>query len=330
VERTYGKREFATKILLLVPIVLLLSNFSQGQNSKADPTPDCSLAVVSHLFANSAKVCDTATVVRLAHQGRFYQQNQLGIASVLALGPDYDARKALKWFEKAALNGYAPAQVNLAVMYANGWGTTQNYGAALQWFRAASQQHYARADYNLGILYMQGTGVRQDYGEALRWFQKAADAGDSSAETNVGYMYDSGLGVVPDAESAFSWYGKASASGNPLGEYNLADMYLQGKGVDQNDAEAFQWFQKAAEQGHTGARIKLAYMFAQGRGIKPDLEYAYVLITAATLAGDSRGRELLSSIEGHLSTQQITSAKARAASLRSDSPPLIAVTTLTP
>jgi hypothetical protein len=329
VERTKGKREFATKILFLVPIVLL-SNFSQGQNSKVDATRDCGLAVVSDLFGNSGKVCDNATVLRLAHQGRLYQQNQLGIASVLAIGPDYDARKALKWFEKAALNGYAPAQVNLAVMYANGWGTTQNYGVALQWFSAASQQHYARADYNLGILYMQGTGVRRDYAEALRWFRRAADAGDSSAETNVGYIYDTGLGVAPNAENAVSWYGRAAKSGNPLGEFNLADMYLQGKGVAQNDAEAFQWFQKAAEQGHTGARIKLAYMYAQGRGIKPDLEYAYTLITAATLAGDTRGRELLSSIEGRLSTQQKTSAKNRAASLRSASPSLIAVTKLTP
>ena len=326
---TCDRRGFARKILFLVPVVLL-SNFLQAERSKGDPTSDCSLAVVSRLFGNSVKVCNSETVVRLAHQGRIYQQNQLGIASVLALGPDYNAREALRWFEKAALNGYAPAQVNLAVMYANGWGTTQNYGVALQWLRAASQQHYARADYNLGILYMQGTGVRQDYGEALRWFQKAADAGDSSAETNVGYLYDCGLGVAPNAESAVSWYGRAAKSGNPLGEYNLADMYLQGKGVAQNDTEAFQWFQKAAEQGHTGARIKLAYMYAQGRGVKPDLEYAYTLLTAACLAGDGRGRELLSAIEGHLSTQQITSAKARATTLRSASPSLIAVTTLMP
>jgi TPR repeat protein len=302
----------------------------QGQIPKSDQNENCSLAVVTRLFANTKKVCDIATVMQLAHKGRFYEQNQLGIASILALGPDYNAREALKWFEKAALNGYAPAQVNLAVMYANGWGIPQNYGVALQWFRAASQQHYPRADYNLGILYMQGTGVRQDYGEALRWFQKAANAGDSSAETNLGYMYDSGLGVAPDPASALSWYGKAAKSGNPLGEYNLADMYLEGKGVAQNDAEALQWFQNAAEQGHTGARIKLAFMYAQGQGVKPDLEYAYTLITAASLAGDNRGREGLSLIEKRLSPEQIRSAKARAANLRSNSASLMAAAALMP
>jgi len=321
------KNQLAIRILFFTAL-LYIPVFAQGASSSS--TEQCSLAVVSSLVATGAKVCDSAVVLRLAHRGQVYEQNQLGIASVLALGPDYNAHEALKWFEKAALNGYAPAQVNLAVMYANGWGTAQNYGVALQWFRAASQQHYARADYNLGILYMQGTGVRQDYDEALRWFQKAADAGDSSAETNLGYMYDSGLGVVANAGSAILWYRRAAESGNPLGEYNLADMYLDGKGLSQNDVEAFQWFQKAAEQGHTGARIKLAYMYAQGRGVKPDLEYSYVLTTAASLAGDNRGSELLSLLERRLSPEQLKNAKARAFTLQSNSPSLIAKANLTP
>src|SRR6266700_2619821 len=125
-----------------------------AQAGESNPTAQCSLAVVSRFVAKSGRVCDAGTVLRLAHQGHVYQQNQIGIASVLAIGPGYTTAEALKWFQKAALNGYAPAQVNLAVMYANGWGTPQNYGVALQWLRAASEQHYPRADYNLGIFYM--------------------------------------------------------------------------------------------------------------------------------------------------------------------------------
>jgi len=96
----------------------------------------------------------------------------LGIASILAIGPDCGEKEALKWFEQAAQRGYAPAEVNLAVMYANGWGTPANYGAALRWLRAAAEQGFARAYYNFGILFLQGQGVRQDYSEAFRWFQK--------------------------------------------------------------------------------------------------------------------------------------------------------------
>jgi len=301
-----------------------------AQAGGSNPIAQCSLAVVSRLMPKSDRVCDSGTVLRLAHQGQVYQQNQLGIASVLALGPDFSARDALKWFQKAALSGYAPAQVNLAVMYANGWGTPPNYGVAVQWIKAACAQHYARADYNLGILYMQGTGVRQDYSEASRWFKKAAEAGDSSAQTNLGYLYDRGLGVASNAATAVSWYERAAHTGNPLGEYNLADMYLRGDGVAQNDSAAFRWFQKAAEQGHTGARIKLAYMYANGRGTTADPEYAYALITAASLAGDNRGREILPSLEHLLSPAQIMAAKARAQNLRSTSQSVIAAASLAP
>jgi TPR repeat protein len=286
------------------------------QAASPDSTAQCSLAVVSKLLANSGRVCDTETVLRLAHQGQVYQQNQLGIASALAVGPDYNTNEALKWFQKAALNGYAPAQVNLAVMYANGWGTPQNYGAALEWLKAASEQHYALADYNLGVLYMQGTGVRRDYGEALRWFQRGAEGGDSWAQTNLGYLFDQGFGVTANAPTAASWYSKAAHAGNVLGKYNLGDMYLRGEGVAQSDTEAVRWFQEAADQGHTGARIMLAYMYAQGRGTKRDLEYAYVLLTAASEAGDKRGNELLFSLGRVLSPSQLVAARKRAARLQ--------------
>ena len=326
--RNTNLKNLATEILCVASFLCIPAI---AQTSASKSTEQCSLAVVSRLIPSSAKVCDSATVLRLAHGGRVYEQNQLGIASVLAIGPDFSAREALGWFQKSAMNGYAPAQVNLAVMYANGWGSPQNYGVALRWLRAASEQHYPRAEYNLGILYMQGTGVRQDYHEAFRWFQRAADAGDTSAQTNLGYLYDRGLGVTADAAAAVSWYTKAAKAGDPLGQYNLADMYLRGEGVAQNDAQAFSWFQKAAAKGQTGARIKLAYMYAQGRGTKPDPEYAYSLLISASQAGDNRGRELLNSIERSLSPEQMNGAKARAAAnSQSASAPLTTVTALAP
>jgi len=46
----------------------------------------------------------------LSDTGRAFEQNQMGIASVLALGPDFNEKEALSWFQKAAQQGYAPAQ----------------------------------------------------------------------------------------------------------------------------------------------------------------------------------------------------------------------------
>src|ERR1700730_12720741 len=67
--------------------------------------------------------CDSKMVHEMALRGQAFEQNQMGIASVLAIGPDYSAKEALTWFRQAAQRGYAPAQVNRAVMHINGWGT---------------------------------------------------------------------------------------------------------------------------------------------------------------------------------------------------------------
>ena len=95
-------------------------------------------------------------------------------------------------------------------------------------------------------------------------------------------------------------------------------MYLRGQGVPQDYPQAFSLFQKAAAQGHTGARIKLGYMYAYGLGTSKDPAAAFIWITAASLAGDPRGRGLLSSLEPLLTPQQISVARDRASHLAFD------------
>src|SRR5260370_35659 len=84
--------------------------------------------------------CDVRALQVSAKQGQVHAQNQLGLVSALVTGQGTDIGQARSWFEKAARRGYAPAQVNLAVTYINGWGTQQNYGAALNWLNAAAKQ----------------------------------------------------------------------------------------------------------------------------------------------------------------------------------------------
>src|SRR5271155_3777262 len=175
--------------ITITTVAMVFAASAQGQSlAKERPSKQqssneqCSLAVVSRQVESGKSVCDSPVVQEMARRGHAFEQNQLGIASILAIGPDYSEKEAMAWFERAAQRGYAPAEVNLAVMYINGWGTPVNYGAALHWLQAAASQGFARAYYNLGHLYLEGTGVRQDKGEAFRWFQKGAEGGDSSAQ----------------------------------------------------------------------------------------------------------------------------------------------------
>ena len=54
-------------------------------------------------------------------------------------------KEARKLFEKAARQGYAPAEVDLAVLSLAGWGTRPDAGEALYWLHSAADQGYAPA-----------------------------------------------------------------------------------------------------------------------------------------------------------------------------------------
>src|SRR5262245_15918069 len=258
--------------------------------------------------------CNIASVRLAANSGEVYAQNQLGLVSALRVSNGGDIREARSWFEKAARGGYAPAQVNLAVTYLNGWGASQNYGAALNWLNAAAKQGHPRAYANLGILYMNGWGVKRDYAEALKYLQLGADAGDSGAQANLGYLYDGGLGVMKDYNAAASLYRRSAEQGNALGQNNLADLYLRGLGVHQSYNDAFFWFEKSAQQGYTAAQIKLGFLLMNGLGCAKDQAAAYSWVLAASKAGDHRGDEYLQMLKPLLDQKQLAEIEGKSQS----------------
>lgn len=58
------------------------------------------------------------------------------------------------YLQKAADLGYAPAQYDLAICYANGFGEQRNdYKVAAKWLEKAAKQGYSKAMYKLGLYY---------------------------------------------------------------------------------------------------------------------------------------------------------------------------------
>ena len=53
---------------------------------------------------------------------------------------DKDYAEAVKWYQKAALQGHTQAQIKLGVLCANGKGTAQNLDMAYTWFKIASSE----------------------------------------------------------------------------------------------------------------------------------------------------------------------------------------------
>ena len=99
---------------------------------------------------------------------------------------------AVKWYQKAANQGLAPAQRNLGVMHQHGkGGLTQSDDEAVKWFQKAANQGLASAQSNLGVMHQQGKGgLTQSDDEAVKWFKKAEDQGFAPAQFNLGIMHE--------------------------------------------------------------------------------------------------------------------------------------------
>lgn len=100
-----------------------------------------------------------------------------------------------------------------------------NYAEAVKWYRKAAEQGYARAQTNFGYMYEKGYGVTQNYTEAVKWYRKAAEQGEAMAQNNLGWMYQYGYGgVTKNIAEARRWYEKAAAQGNELAKNNLKNL----------------------------------------------------------------------------------------------------------
>ena len=90
--------------------------------------------------------------------------------------------------------------------------------------RKAAHDGDANAQYELACRYANGRGVPQDNPEAAKWYQNAAEQGHADAQNNLGWMYETGRGVPMDVAAAIEWYRKAAAQGKEPAIENLARL----------------------------------------------------------------------------------------------------------
>ena len=69
------------------------------------------------------------------------------------------------------------------LMYKGTRAVPQDMAEVLKWFRKAAEQGYAEAQYHLGLMHGIGQGVPQDYVQAYTWFSAAAAHGNKKAKT---------------------------------------------------------------------------------------------------------------------------------------------------
>lgn len=76
----------------------------------------------------------------------------------------------------------------------------------MQWYQKAADQGNAAAQNNLASIYQIGKGgINQDCSTAVQWYyRKAADQGNATAQYNLGYIFETGAEV--DIAEIFSLF----------------------------------------------------------------------------------------------------------------------------
>lgn len=200
-------------------------------------------------------------------------------------GTPRDPKRARKLFERAAAQGYAPAQNSLGTMYQHALGVPRDYVRACELYQKAADQGDARAQNNLGYMYLKGFGVEKDYGMAYKLYAKAAKQGDAAGQYNLGSIYLHALGVPLNYEKARLLYEKAAEQGFAKAQNGLGFMYLEGLGVEKDYVTARVYFAQAARQGFGMAQNCLAFTYLKGLGVEKDYNKARILFEKAVLQG---------------------------------------------
>lgn len=106
-------------------------------------------------------------------------QLDLGLRYVTGKGIPPDERTALRWIGRAAAQGNAAAQFELGSYYT--LEPHQDFGRATDLLRQSALQGFAPAQTSLALLYLTGAGVPVDRVEAYAWLDLAAEQGERDA-----------------------------------------------------------------------------------------------------------------------------------------------------
>ena len=106
-------------------------------------------------------------------------QLDLGLRYVTGKGLAPDERAALRWIGMAAAQGNAAAQFELGSYYT--LEPRRDFARAADLLRRAALQGFAPAQSSLAVLYLAGAGVPEDRIEAYAWLGLAAEQGERDA-----------------------------------------------------------------------------------------------------------------------------------------------------
>jgi hypothetical protein len=111
----------------------------------------------------------------------------------------------------------------------------EDYSQAAAWFRKAADQGSAVGQLQLAALYRDGKGVTHDMVQAAAWYRKAAEQGETTAQATLGLLCSLGQGVAQSDVEAYYWFDLAASAKGPKQEQYIANRQMIGTHITTDE-----------------------------------------------------------------------------------------------
>lgn len=202
--------------------------------------------------------------------------------------------------------GDVAAMDYVGLMLSAGAGVKQDWKAAVKWLEKAAVEGSGEANYRLGIINQYGLGQEIDLAAAIERYAIASGKSVAFGSTNLGMMHFQGIGTPKNLTEAVRFFELAHEQGDHFATQNLASIFAQGmEGIPRNEERAFILAGQAARKSNTPAMRLLGFFYANGLGTSKDIRKAYIWAKLAAQRGDGPGGQLVSRIQPLLSPEQL-------------------------
>lgn len=185
-----------------------------------------------------------------------------------------DWRTAIRELQPLADHGNARAQYLMGGIALQGASPGQaDEAGAMNWYRKAAAQGLAEAQRDLAFLLLSDKPPRT--AEAIAFYRQAAERGDAESAYELGSLYDRGQGVRPDAAQRNAWWRKAADLNYAPALLALAEMARAGDGMPKSEQAAVDYYRRAAERGSGPAAAQYARALRDGSGVARDATLAW-------------------------------------------------------
>ena len=135
------------------------------------------LSTQIHAYTSNDHILNST--VQQAERGDLDAQVTLGNAYLFGeFEQELDYHKSAYWLKRAADQGDAASQYNLAIQYFRGFGIEKNLEQAFKYYKLAAEQGHPEAQIQLALRYLYGEGTAISLDSADYWYKQAESHAD--------------------------------------------------------------------------------------------------------------------------------------------------------